>query len=247
MTLASQRSASERRPESEPEQGRAASADAGKDVGEVVRPKAQSTVESAADSMTGALPDQGGRPRQVDDDQVFEAVAAVITEHGPSGLTLNRVGDMLGVTGPALGYRFQNKRGLLLAFAGRQPSATNEHFVHTIAHSRSERSALVECLCGFGAGMQTKVQVANNVAMLALDLADDEFGQHAQAQARVVKAHIKALLAKAGVSPERLADIVDELYVTWNGAALAWAIDGEGSLENWVRLRIERILNRELP
>ena len=144
---------------------------------------------------------------------VFDALAEAITEHGPHRWTPPDVAGRLGLTGPALGYRFTTKRGLLVAFA---------------AHL---------------AMMDTRAKVANNLAMLSLDIADDELAQHAQAQARVIKAKLADLITAADIGPAGDAEtIAEHIYIVWSGAVLPWAIDGQGSLEAWLRQRIEQAL-----
>ena len=85
--------------------------------------------------------------------------------------------------------------------------------------------------------------VANNLAMLSLDIADDELAQHAKAQARVIKAKLADLVTEAGIVPTgEAAKLAEHLYIVWSGAVLAWAIDGEGSREAWIRQRIVQAL-----
>lgn len=186
-----------------------------------------------------------GRPRLVSDDDIFDALTLIITKHGPSGFTLNNVASQVGLTGPALGYRFKNKHGLLLAFAARQASATDEYFDRVIGDAASARDAIVDGLVGISDGMKTKTDVANNVAMLHLDLTQDDLGQHAAVQARVIRCRLDELVATAGVEDTPTRDeIVDDLYITWSGATTSWAIDGTGELSEWIRVRVERILSR---
>jgi AcrR family transcriptional regulator len=188
-----------------------------------------------------------GRPREVGDDQIFAALATVITEDGPNGVTLNKVASRLKITGPALGYRFKNKRGLLLAFAARQPSATEEHFDVIAREGATPRQAIAQALVGILDVMETRSDVANNLAMLSLDLADDELAESARTQARIIKSKLGALANDAGVSdPQQRDALVDALYVTWSGSITSWAIDGQGTLKDWTRTRIERVLQREL-
>lgn len=59
-----------------------------------------------------------GRPRQVEDDAVFTAMAEVLLRVGWSRLSLNLVAAELGVTAAALRQRFGGRRQLLVAFHG---------------------------------------------------------------------------------------------------------------------------------
>jgi hypothetical protein len=95
--------------------------------------------------------------------------------------------------------------------------------------------------------METRSDVANNLAMLSLDLADDELAENARTQARIIKTKLRVLANDAGVTdPQQRDALVDALYVTWSGSITSWAIDGQGTLKDWTRTRIERVLQREL-
>ena len=95
-----------------------------------------------------------GRPRTVSDDAIFEAVAAVVTEAGPTGLTLAAVADRVGLSAPALTQRFGSKRSLLLAHA--EAAATRVDDVFNKVRGRSPtalsalRAALLELTAGIG-------------------------------------------------------------------------------------------------
>jgi AcrR family transcriptional regulator len=67
-----------------------------------------------------------GRPRSVSDEAIFDAVRAVVTEVGPSGLTLAAIADRVGLSAPALTQRFGSKRSLLLAYAEAAATGIDE-------------------------------------------------------------------------------------------------------------------------
>jgi len=185
-----------------------------------------------------------GRPRQVTDQQVFEALAQAITEHGPTNWTLDDVGARLGITGPALGYRFGNKRGLLVAFAAHQPAATAARFDEAAA-SKAPLQAIYHVLTGSLEHMDTRAKVANNVAMLSIDLADDELAEHAKAQAQVIKAKLAQLLADAELTTaDQTAVLAEQMYTVWSGAIITWAVDGEGPLDRWLRSHLHDVIQR---
>ncbi len=195
--------------------------------------------------MTGMDGDETlvGRPRSVTDEQVFQALAEEITEVGPARWTLDDVAARLDLTGPALGYRFRNKRGLLVAFAAHQPGATAARFDEAAAAAATPLEAIHDVLTGSLELMDTRAKVANNVAMLSIDLADDELAQHAKTQARIIKSKIAELLAAAAIATEHEAKpLAERIYIVWSGAILAWAIDGHGPLDAWVRDRITEVL-----
>jgi AcrR family transcriptional regulator len=188
-----------------------------------------------------------GRPRQVTDDQIFDAFAHTISEEGPDNLSMNKVATRLNMTGPALGYRFGNKHGLLQAFAARQPSATGEYLTSVAEQFPSQREAITESLVGLIAGMTTRAEVANNLALLHLDLTDETLRPHAIEGAEVVRKHLQGLLNNAGLRDGDQVRVAAELQTIWAGTITNWAIDGTDSLENTMRYWIQQVLDRELP
>ena len=188
-----------------------------------------------------------GRPRSVSDDAIFEAVAAVVSAVGPTRLTLAAVAERAGLTAPALTQRFGSKRGLLVAFATREAAGVASTFAEARAAHPDPLTALIATLAALPGGVTTPESLANNLAFLQLDLTDPELRPHAVAQSRALRAQIAALVAEAvrdglldaATSPETLAA---DLYATYSGAMLTWAVDGTGELSEWLAEHLERAL-----
>jgi AcrR family transcriptional regulator len=185
-----------------------------------------------------------GRPQQVTDDQIFDAVAATINEHGPAGATMNRMAGRLGMTGPALGHRFGDKRGLMLAFARRQPSAIDDIFDRQRQLDGHPHEVIVGAYTELVSTTTTKQALANNLAMLHLDLTDPDFGEHAALHAQSLKRQTAELIAEAqpALPAHDAHQIALDIYTTWNGALITWAIDGTGPLDTWIETHIRRAL-----
>jgi AcrR family transcriptional regulator len=185
-----------------------------------------------------------GRPQQVTDDEIFDAVAATISESGPKGATMNRIAASIGMTGPALGHRFGDKRGLMLAFARRQPSAIADIFDQQRDRNDHPYEVIVGVYVALAGTMPTKQAVSNNLAMLNLDLTDPEFGEQAALHARALKTLTAELVAEAQTQAdnEDALRIATDIYTTWNGAILSWAIDGAGTLSTWIENEIKRAI-----
>jgi hypothetical protein len=98
-------------------------------------------------------------------------------------------------------------------------------------------------LTAVGGRTRTRAEVANNLAMLNLDITDDELGRFAAEQSRVLRRRIVGLLkaANRGTAGQR-ERWADDLYVVWSGAALTWAIDGDGPLKDWLAERLRRTI-----
>ena len=187
-----------------------------------------------------------GRPRTVSDEAIFEAVTAVVSEAGPSRLTLSAVAAKAGLSAPALAQRFGSKRNLLVSYAAASAVGVDDLFRRARTRSSDALSALRAGLIAFASPVATRSALANHLAFLHLDLTDPELGRHAAEQSRLLRRCITDLLREAqaaghltDVDPVALADT---LYTTYNGALVTWAIDGRGSLARWLGERLDRVL-----
>jgi AcrR family transcriptional regulator len=188
-----------------------------------------------------------GRPRSVSDDAIFEAVATVVTEVGPSGLTLAAVAERVGLSAPALTQRFGSKRGLLVAFTKREATGVAELFATEREAHDDVLTAIRATLAALPGQITSREGLAHNLAFLQMDLTDPELRSHTVSQSRALRAEIAALIAEGiqagqiarGTSTEALAA---DLYATYCGAMLTWAIDGTGDLTNWLSEHLDRTL-----
>jgi AcrR family transcriptional regulator len=187
-----------------------------------------------------------GRPRSVSDAAIFDAVAEVVTAVGPSGLTLAAVAQHVGLSAPALTQRFGSKRGLLVAFATREVGSVGDLFEAARSSESGPLETIRATLAALPGPITSREGLANNLAFLEMDLTDPELRSHAVAQSRALRANIAALLREATEtgeivteSPEALAQ---DLYATYSGAMLTWAIDGTGELSSWLAEHIDRAL-----
>ena len=192
-----------------------------------------------------------GRPRTVSDEAIFDAVRTVVTEVGPSGLTLAAVADRVGLTAPALTQRFGSKRNLLLAHAQAAATGIDDVFTRVRSTSPTALSALRAALLKLTAGIDTRHAIANHLALLRLDLTDPDLGAHAAKQSRLFRRAITQLIEEAittgeidSTDPTKLADTI---YTVYNGALVTWAIDGTGSLARWLSQRLDRVLAHHQP
>ena len=188
-----------------------------------------------------------GRPRSASDEAIFDAVAAAVTATGPSGLTLAAVAERAGLSPPALTQRFGSKHGLLTAFAAREVHAVVGTFAAARIADTDPVKALVAALAAMPGAITTRDGLANNLAFLQMDLTDPGLRPYAVAQSRALRTRIAALLTDAvqagllaaSTLPEALAA---DLYATYCGAMVTWAIDGTGGLPEWIREHLERVL-----
>jgi AcrR family transcriptional regulator len=178
-------------------------------------------------------------------------VRAVVTEVGPSGLTLAAMADRVGLSAPALTQRFGSKRSLLLAHAEAATTAVDDVFNRARSNSPTVLSALRAALLELTAGIDSRDAIANHLALLHLDLTDPDLGAHAAKQSRLLRRAITQLLNQAisdgEINPTDAAELADTVYTIYNGALVTWAIDGTGSLTRWLSKRIDRVLADHQP
>jgi AcrR family transcriptional regulator len=185
------------------------------------------------------------RPRTVDDEALLAAALDLIGRVGPARLTLARVAEEVGLAPATLLQRFGSKRGLMLA-AARRGTDWAGRFAAARGGAASRVEALVAALVAATAAVRTPEAMANSIAFLQIDLADDEFHAEALAGAQAMRTEIAALLREAvdarelaGADPGGLADTV---VTTYNGALITWAIHRDGTIEDWLRARLEAVL-----
>jgi AcrR family transcriptional regulator len=185
------------------------------------------------------------RPRTVDDEVLLAAALDLIGRVGPARLTLARVAEEVGLSPATLVQRFGSKRGLMLA-AARRGTDWPGRFAAARATAPTRVEALVAALVGATAPVRTPETMANSIAFLQIDLADDDFHAEALAGARAMREEIEALLREAlgagelaGADPAVLAETVATIY---NGALITWAIHRDGPIEAWLRARLEAVL-----
>jgi AcrR family transcriptional regulator len=187
-----------------------------------------------------------GRPRSTTDEEIFHGLIEVVGRVGPSALTLAAVAERVGLSAPALTQRFGSKRGLLVAFAEHAAGAAGDSFAAARADGLDPLGALHAAFAALVRPIPTREVLANHLAFLQLDLTDPQLRTHAVAQSRELRSNIAALLEAAvaagdlrQVDPRTLADA---LYITYNGALVAWAIDGRGPLDEWLRHHMDQAL-----
>ena len=192
-----------------------------------------------------------GRPRTVSDEAIFDAVRAVVTEVGPSGLTLAAMADRVGLSAPALTQRFGSSGACCWPTRKRPPPGSTTRSTEPGATRRRRSRRCEAALLELTAGIDSRDAIANHLAMLHLDLTDPDLGAHAAKQSRLLRRAITQLLKEAisdgEISPTYAAELADTVYTVYNGALVTWAIDGTGSLTRWLSKRLDRVLAYHQP
>jgi AcrR family transcriptional regulator len=193
-----------------------------------------------------------GRPRQFSNEDVFLAVARVITERGYSALTLPAVAREMGVTGPALGRRFGSRQSLLLRWLEWAFSMVP---AWTATEEATEASPLqrlrLYLLSPFGTMTETLGWLTNYGNFLAFYVearANPEFARMIRAATEARIDHVRGLLEEAAGAGELAVGNTDALATTLldavNGAHIAMVLWGpERPAAADVRARIDNALD----
>ncbi|WP_157979897.1 TetR/AcrR family transcriptional regulator [Kribbella monticola] len=192
------------------------------------------------------------RPRLISDDAVLDATRQVLAELGPTKLTLAAVGARVGLAPPTLMQRFGSKRGLLLASAARSPEMVLRAVREAEARNTSPLATLRDFALSSVAHIKHREELGNGLGFVQLDVADPEFRAHALAHSAAIVDSSARLLAAAQQAGELKPD-VDVLalarltLVCFNGALQVWAVNGWGTLTDFLRDQLDLLLSPYLP
>jgi AcrR family transcriptional regulator len=192
------------------------------------------------------------RPRLISDDAILDATRQVLAELGPAKLTLAAVGARAGLAPPTLVQRFGSKRGLLLASAARSPLMVLRAVEEAEARNSSPMAALRDFALSSVAHIRHREELGNGLGFVQLDVADPEFRAHALAHSAAIVDSCTRLLAAAQQAGELKPDVdVPALarltLVCFNGALQVWAVNGWGTLTDFLRDQLDLLLSPYLP
>lgn len=193
------------------------------------------------------------RPKKVTDNQIFEAVRAVMTRVGPPDLTLAAIAKEAGITPAVLIQRFGSKRALLLALSDKYASSTESEYIRDLLKEHySPLAALREYTRCFAELAASPAAFARNLAYLQIDLTDEDFRRNLVKQARTTDAGLRKLV-EAAVSAGELkpnvksAMLARTIGAVLNGSMMTWAFYRRGSAAPWMRADLEAVLAPYLP
>lgn len=169
-----------------------------------------------------------GRPRQVEDDAVFAAMAEVLLRTGWSQLSLNQVASEVGVTPAALRQRFGGKRDLLVAFHAWGTRIVRDAQPRSPGPDESPLDVLRAMIRGSVASTRTPARILNAMSVFTVVGTDPELRRLTRQRFDIAVDRTASLLAEAlrrgeigGVEPEPLARQLQNCLL---GAALTWSV-----------------------
>ncbi|MFI7059619.1 TetR/AcrR family transcriptional regulator [Kribbella sp. NPDC050124] len=187
------------------------------------------------------------RPRLVSDDAILDATRQVLAELGPVKLTLAAVGERVGLAPPTLMQRFGSKRGLLLASAARSPLMVLRAVEEAEARSTSPLASLRDFALTAVAHIKHREELGNGLGFVQLDVADAEFRAHALAHSAAIVDSCARLYLAAREAGELRPDtdvpaLARHTLVCFNGALQVWAVNGWGSLREFMTEQLDLMI-----
>lgn len=107
-------------------------------------------------------------------DQLLDAVDDVIAEHGPSGVTLRRVGTQAGLSHTAAAHYFDDKPGLLTAYITRAWNRVADRLevAAALADSRQALEAAAQAYASFAIDEPSAFSVMDRMELTRVDTAE---------------------------------------------------------------------------
>ena len=171
-----------------------------------------------------------GRPRQVEDDAVFAAMAEVLLRVGWGHLSLNEVAREVGVTPAALRQRFGGKRDLLVAFHAWGTRVVRDAAPRSPGPHESPLDVLRAMIRDSVASTRTPARMLNAMSVFTVVGADPELRRLTRQRFDTAVDRSASLLDEAirrgeiaGVEAEPLARQLQNCLL---GAALTWSVSG---------------------
>jgi AcrR family transcriptional regulator len=153
--------------------------------------------------------------------KIIEAAVHVIAEHGVTGMTVNRVAALVGMTAPALYFYFSSRRELLLA--------AMDEVIDRIRESRTTASDenVVERLRQMGANHMYLVSTQEQVAAAFLEFICAPPGEDLREELgarQLMLADELAEIVKQGQAQGTIRRELDPHQVAWAYVSRAWAV-----------------------
>ena len=179
-----------------------------------------------------------GRPRQVEDDEIFRAIATVLEAKGLA-LALVDVAREVGVTAGAIHQRFASKRCLLLAFWDWYNAGTRSRLESIIAATTDPIEALSSITFEWRDGVGKPEAAARLIALYGEAGGDadlrDRLAQRLGFLHGGVQRLLDAAIDRGQLAPVDTSVLARVLLEARSGCLLYWMADQVGTLEGRLR------------
>lgn len=187
-----------------------------------------------------------GRPRRVEDEAVFAAMATVLLRTGWARMTVQAVATEVGVTPAALRQRFGARNAMFAAFYAWHTERLKEFAAEPSSTTGSAVETLVTEARASVAGIETPVQMRNamsafteiEVTPALLKMARERFATAVDRSAALLdRAQREGEIA--GADPR---DLARRLRDALMGASLAWSVTGGPPIGDEMEETVRRLL-----
>ncbi|MEV5748123.1 TetR/AcrR family transcriptional regulator [Actinoallomurus sp. NPDC052308] len=186
------------------------------------------------------------RPRKFTDERLLAAAGVAISRLGP-GFTLADVAREAGVAVGTVAQRFGSKHGLLVAMTRAAVRTTREGMGAAAAAHGDPVAVVVEVLVAAFGPLDDPARAANNLAQLAVDLADEELRGLLAELHTALEEGLVPLLDRAvregrlpGAPPAPVAARI--LAAVTDGTTLHWSARPVGGLCDRLRADLDAVL-----
>jgi AcrR family transcriptional regulator len=186
------------------------------------------------------------RPREITDERMLTAAGVVISRLGPA-FTLADVAGQARVSVGTLMQRFGSKHGLLVAMTKTAIASLRRDMRAAVADADDPVAAQINALVTPYAALDDPGTAANNLAQLAVDLADEELRELMAEFYAAMEAELGPLLSRAvaagdlpGAPPVPVAARI--LTAIADGTAIHWSARPSGGLCDRIRADLDAVL-----
>lgn len=187
------------------------------------------------------------RPKTVTDEALIEIAYELIMEHGPRGLTFEKLGERVGLVPAALVRRFGTKYKLLVEVDRYALARSNEKLQVVMTQAGSPIEAI---LAGFVAELSfasTIERFIHGQEYLLMDLGDKDLYANYHASFHERHAQVQKLLeqaqARGEISPDvNTKEFAQFLQMILHGAGHVWAMDQDGPIEDYINKYVQLAL-----
>ncbi|WP_130345166.1 TetR/AcrR family transcriptional regulator [Herbihabitans rhizosphaerae] len=185
------------------------------------------------------------RPKTISDERILDACGAVITANGP-GFTLAEVAERAGVSVGTVAQRFGSKLGLLRALSRQAIGQAVDEMRAAAEHATDPVAAVREAAVAAYSGLGDAEEAANNLGVLAIDLADPELrallGDHYAARENELRALLRAAAGELPHAPSP-AVAARVLHGLVGGISMDWSVRPHGTLADRLRQDVDAVLD----
>ncbi|MDB5542203.1 MAG: TetR family transcriptional regulator [Devosia sp.] len=179
------------------------------------------------------------RPRRISDEDVIEAVAALLSKEGPNGLTFASASAVSGLSPATLVQRYGNREALLRAallwmWDQLDLATAGADAAHPV-DAEGAIALLVRLSAGYGAGDEA----AQGLLLLREDFRDPVLRARGVAWNKALTAALGRRLSADAAQQAVLGRLMAS---QWQGAVLWWGYSREGTLRGYLRRELREWL-----